>query len=96
MNTSVVVCVKDRFDTAPSCAGGGGVKLIQLLEQEFAARGMEVPVRPLFCFGRCKEGPNLRIAPGGAFFTHRTPESLEEVITAVAKVLEARESAPQA
>ncbi|MBF0628202.1 MAG: (2Fe-2S) ferredoxin domain-containing protein [Magnetococcales bacterium] len=85
MNTSVVVCIKDRVGAAPSCAQGGGVELANLLERELAP--LEVPVKRLLCFGRCNEGPNVRIAPGGAFFTRMDRERVGEVVEAVRAVL---------
>ncbi|MBF0192453.1 MAG: (2Fe-2S) ferredoxin domain-containing protein [Magnetococcales bacterium] len=83
MKTSIMVCVKERMGQASSCVQGGSLELIRLLEREFAAQGLSVPVKPLMCFGRCNEGPNMRIAPGGAFFTRMTPERLGEVVEAV-------------
>ncbi|NGZ06834.1 MAG: (2Fe-2S) ferredoxin domain-containing protein [Magnetococcales bacterium] len=92
MGTSVVVCIKDRFGSAASCAAGGGVALADLLEQELARQGLAVPVKRLLCFGRCNEGPNIRIAPGGAFFTAMSRERLPEVVAAVQAALAAETS----
>ena len=32
-------------------------------------RGLDIPVVRRECLGRCEEGPTMRIAPGGEFFT---------------------------
>ncbi|MEO5341542.1 MAG: (2Fe-2S) ferredoxin domain-containing protein [Magnetococcus sp. MYC-9] len=92
MNTTILVCIKDRVGSGPSCAQGGGVQLADSLAKEFAAQGIAVPVEPLTCFGRCHEGPNMRIAPGGAFFTHMTQERLGEVVQATKAALLAAEA----
>ncbi|MBF0212487.1 MAG: (2Fe-2S) ferredoxin domain-containing protein [Magnetococcales bacterium] len=91
MNVTVVVCVKERVGSDASCAGTGSVELANLLEQAFAARGWSVPVKRLMCFGRCNEGPNIRVAPGGAFFTRMNRERLDEVIEAVRVAMSATE-----
>jgi (2Fe-2S) ferredoxin len=48
-------------------------------------------VKRLMCFGRCNEGPNIRVAPGGAFFTRMNRERLDEVIEAVRVAMSATE-----
>jgi NADH:ubiquinone oxidoreductase subunit E len=82
MNTTVMVCVNERFSGRPSCGGSGGAQLADGLEHELSAQGLEVPVERVLCFGRCNEGPVMRIAPGGAFFTGMTQERLGEVVSA--------------
>lgn len=52
------------------------------LEQLLAEQGLDIPVKRILCFGRCKEGPVMRIAPGGRFFTGVTEERLAEVVVA--------------
>ncbi|MEO5347462.1 MAG: (2Fe-2S) ferredoxin domain-containing protein [Magnetococcus sp. YQC-9] len=83
MDLSIIVCVKQRFGSDVSCASGGGVELADRLEQELAQRGWSVPVKRLLCLGRCNEGPNIRIAPGGPFFTRMRDDRLHEVLTAL-------------
>lgn len=87
MNTTVLVCVKERYSDGPSCAGRGSLQLAESLRQELAAQDVAVPVEGLRCFGRCKDGPNMRIAPGGAFFTGMTQERLGEVVEAARAAL---------
>ena len=82
MKTTVVVCVKERFADRPSCGQRGGEQLADGLEKAFSGEGLAIPVERICCFGRCKEGPNVRIAPGGAFFTGMTQDRLDEVVTA--------------
>ncbi|MEO5363885.1 MAG: (2Fe-2S) ferredoxin domain-containing protein [Magnetococcus sp. DMHC-8] len=89
MKTTVIACIQERSAARPSCAGRGGVQLADRLEQALAAQGLAAPVERIACFGRCDEGPNLRIAPGGAFFTGMTPERLDEVVAAVRTALPA-------
>jgi NADH:ubiquinone oxidoreductase subunit E len=63
---TILVCVNRRLGHAkPSCAARGSEALAGALEA--AAAGTGVAVVRLKCFGRCAEGPNVRIE-GGPFF----------------------------
>jgi len=41
---------------------------------------LEVPVIRRECLGRCEEGPVMRIAPGGPFFTEIDEPGLAHII----------------
>ena len=82
MNTTVVVCVKERSAGRPSCGRRGGSQFADSLEGALAEQGLKVPVERILCFGRCNQGPVMRIAPGGAFFVGMTQERLGEVVAA--------------
>ena len=83
MTITVMVCVNERSSAQPSCAQRGGVQLADSLENVLAEYDLGVPVKRILCFGRCKEGPVMRIAPGGVFFVGMTRERLGEVVAAV-------------
>jgi NADH:ubiquinone oxidoreductase subunit E len=81
---TVLVCVNRRLGyDAPSCAGRGSEAIAEALEA--AAAGTRVTVTRLKCFGRCGEGPNVRIR-GGRFFRGAT---LEDVPAVISEALEA-------
>lgn len=64
----VVVCINRRANTnQPSCGMRGGVKLADHLEAEITKRGLPIVLERFHCLGRCEDGPNLRLAPGGNF-----------------------------
>ena len=44
------------------------------------AEGLTVPVVERVCLGKCEQGPVMRIAPGGKFFTEINETSLREII----------------
>lgn len=79
----VIVCVQERLGERPSCARGGGEELANSLDKIFVGQGLDVLVKRTFCFGRCKDGPNIKVAPGGDFYTAMTQERLNEVVSAV-------------
>ncbi len=65
---TLLICInrRPRIDQ-PSCAARDSERLAQALEQEIAARGLDICVERTVCMGRCAKGPTLRVAPGGAF-----------------------------
>ena len=66
----LVVCVNRRLGSGQrSCAGSGSLELIRRVEAMIAARGLDIPVVRRECLGRCEQGPVMRIAPAGPFFT---------------------------
>ena len=63
---TILVCINRRLGhDKPSCAARGSEALARALEA--AAAGTGLTVTRLKCFGRCAEGPNVRIH-GGRFF----------------------------
>ncbi|MBF0294578.1 MAG: (2Fe-2S) ferredoxin domain-containing protein [Magnetococcales bacterium] len=91
---TVVACIKERV-AGSSCAERGGVALADAVEQELARQGLPIGVKRILCLGQCEQGPNLRIAPGGAFFHRMTMDRLGEVVEAARAAYEtARDQAP--
>ena len=77
----LIVCVNERLGTGQrSCVGSGSLDLISRLESMIAAENLAVPVVRRECLGRCEEGPAMRIAPAGPFFTEIDDQSLELII----------------
>jgi hemerythrin-like metal-binding protein len=90
MQTIVRVCVQEHFANRPSCAQRGGEQLADALERRLAAHSLEVDVERMYCFGRCQEGPNMRIAPGNIFFSKMTQERLGEVVDRLCAIQQAK------
>lgn len=77
----VIVCINRRANpAAPSCATRGSVKLADRLEQEIALRGWPIKLERFPCLGRCDEGPNLKLVPGGHFICNTTPDKFENML----------------
>ena len=86
----VLVCVNRRVGAdTPSCAARGSEQLAERLAGLLAAAGLEVPVETLLCFGSCSRGPNVRIAPGGAFFHGVSDDDLPRLVACVAETVAA-------
>jgi (2Fe-2S) ferredoxin len=79
---TVIICVNHRSDhDKPSCSGRGSVAIAQALDAALSGSG--VSVTRIKCFGRCLEGPNLRIAPGGRFFRGVSLDDVPMVVAAL-------------
>ena len=78
----VIVCINHRANPAqPSCgARGGGEELAERLEKEIEAKGLNIRVERFSCLGFCKDGPVLKLSPGGRFVCEATPDKLEELL----------------
>ncbi|MBF0423851.1 MAG: (2Fe-2S) ferredoxin domain-containing protein [Magnetococcales bacterium] len=84
MTYKLIVCIKERFTNAPSCAGGGSVAMVKQLEQIIQRRGLKMEIEQIHCLGQCNQGPNMRIAPGKDMYHHVTPQDLEGIIDKLA------------
>ena len=77
----MIVCINERLGTGQrSCVGSGSLALIARLETMIAAAGLDVPIVRRECLGRCEEGPVMRIAPGGPFFTEIDEAVLDRIL----------------
>lgn len=84
----ILICVHTRLTAAkPSCGGRGGLRIAEMLEREIAEQRLDIAVERFKCFGRCEEGPNARLAPGGEFHCGLTPEQVPAVLAAARRFI---------
>lgn len=84
----LVVCVNQRLGRGQrSCVGSGNLDYIDRVEDEINRRGLDVPVVRRECLGRCEQGPVMRLAPGGRFFTEINAGSLESILLELERFL---------
>ncbi len=77
----LVVCINERLGSGQaSCVGRGNLGYIARMRGLIAAAGLDVTVVERECLGRCQEGPVMRIAPGGAFYTEIDESSLPRIL----------------
>ncbi len=80
----LVVCVNERLGSGQaSCVGRGNLGYIARMRQLIADAALDVSVVERVCLGRCEEGPVMRIAPGGDFFTQVDEQSLPRILAAL-------------
>jgi (2Fe-2S) ferredoxin len=84
----LVVCVNQRLGSGQrSCAGSGSLDLVARIESLIEAENIDVPIVRRECLGRCEEGPVMRIAPGGAFYTEIDETALELIVAELKRAL---------
>lgn len=77
----LVVCVNERLGTGQkSCVGSGNLDYITSIRQLIEDHGLNVPIIERACLGKCEQGPIMRIAPGGKFFTEINQSTLTTII----------------
>jgi len=77
----LVVCVNHRLGVAQkSCVGSGNLGYIESIRQLIEVNGLNVPIVERECLGKCEQGPIMRIAPGGRFFTEIDQSSLTTIV----------------
>jgi (2Fe-2S) ferredoxin len=80
----LIVCINERLGTGQrSCVGSGSLDLISQLEAMIAAERLDVPIVRRECLGRCEEGPVIRIAPAGPFFTNINEAALPGIFAEI-------------
>ena len=84
------MCVNERFTgNKPSCGGRGSQQLAVALEKALADAGAShISLQRIKCFGRCYEGPNIRLAPGGRFWRDVKIEDIDSIVAEVVKETE--------
>ena len=84
----LVVCVNRRLGAGKrSCAGSGSLALIARIEHMIEEQQLAIPVVRRECLGRCEEGPTMRIAPGGDFYTEIDEDSLGDIVSGLKQFL---------
>ncbi len=96
MNASpirLIVCVNERLGTGQrSCVGSGNLDYIESMRALIATRGLEVSIVERECLSKCEQGPVMRIAPGGKFFTEIDESTLTTIIDELELFIAARDS----
>ena len=77
--------------TRPSCAYRGSIELAAAIEKGLAERRMDLEIEHIHCLGHCRNGPTMRLAPGGKFFLGKTQEDAEAVLDDLEERLKKKE-----
>ncbi len=85
----LVVCVNERLGTGQrSCIGSGNRDYIADIRQQIKTHQLDVPIIERACLGKCEQGPVMRIAPGGRFYTEIDESKLDEIIAELNRLLD--------
>jgi (2Fe-2S) ferredoxin len=84
------VCINQSFGTGKhSCIGSSSLDIIAGQETMLAHEGLDVAITRCEYQGSCAEGPVMRIAPGGAFFTEINQPDLVRIIAVLKTFIDA-------
>ncbi|MDE6775899.1 MAG: NADH-quinone oxidoreductase subunit NuoF [Ruminococcus sp.] len=64
------------------CTSSGSVKIIEKLEEEFAAKGLteKVQIVKTGCFGLCERGPIMIVYPEGSFYSRVDVDEIPRIV----------------
>ncbi len=78
----IFVCTQGKAEGVTCCPGNGSLRVLQALEQELTAQGLddEVQVTTCGCLGLCDDGPVLITYPEGVWYHKVREEDVPEVV----------------
>lgn len=79
----IFVCTQQKPEGVPSCPANQSVSMLQALEQEIIAQGLDddVQLSTCGCLGLCDDGPVLIVYPGGTWYRHVHSEQVREIVS---------------
>ena len=86
LTKKLLVCTNFRANpNNPSCAARNSKQVFDALKRQFSEKNIAVEVEESPCMGYCNIGPNLRLAPNGAFFHGVSASKLAHLVKAAKK-----------
>ena len=78
----VFVCTQQKPEGVPSCPARGSLAVLDRLDREIAARGLnhDVQLTTCGCMGFCDEGPIMVVYPEGVWYRRVQPSDQSEII----------------
>jgi len=80
----VFVCTQEKPEGVPCCPANGSWGILQVLESELGAQGLdnEVQVSTCGCLGLCDDGPMMIVYPEGTWYRKVKAEDVREIVSA--------------
>ena len=77
------VCTQQKPEGVTSCAASGSFAVLDGLDRELQARGMdaEVQLTTSGCMGLCEEGPVMVVYPEGVWYRRVQKSDVAEIVT---------------
>lgn len=78
----VFICTQEKPEGVTSCPSSGSWRVVQVLERELAAQGLddEVQVTTCGCLGLCDDGPMMIVYPEGVWYHKLKEEDVPEIV----------------
>ncbi len=76
-------CTQQKPEGVPSCSGSGSLAVLEGLQREILARGLngEVQLTTTGCMGLCDEGPILVVYPEGVWYRRVQLSDVAEIVS---------------
>ncbi|MBZ5657743.1 MAG: methyltransferase domain-containing protein [Acidobacteriia bacterium] len=76
------VCTQQKPEGVPSCPASGAFAVLDALDREIQARGLnhEVQLTTCGCMGLCDEGPVMVVYPAGVWYRHMQGSDVSEIV----------------
>ena len=78
----IFVCGQQKPEGVPCCAARGSGPVLETLQREVNARGLEDEVQVTACgsLGLCEHGPSMLVYPEGIWYSGVTPADVPEIV----------------
>ncbi|MGD1214381.1 MAG: methyltransferase [Terriglobales bacterium] len=78
------VCTQQKPEGIPSCPASGSLAVLDALDREIQARGLDndVQLTTCGCMGLCDEGPVMVVYPAGVWYRRVQPSDVSEIVGA--------------
>ena len=78
------VCTQQKPEGVPSCPSGGSLAVLDALDREIQARGLnrDVQLTTCGCMGLCDEGPVMVVYPPGTWYRRVQASDVSEIVGA--------------
>jgi (2Fe-2S) ferredoxin/predicted O-methyltransferase YrrM len=79
----IFVCTQQKAEGVTSCPGNRSLQMLQTLQQEIGAQGLddEVQVSTCGCLGLCDDGPIMIVYPEGTWYRRVQSEDVREIVS---------------
>ena len=76
------VCTQQKPEGIPSCPANGSFAVLDALDREIQARGLnhDVQLTTCGCMGLCDEGPVMVVYPAGVWYRRVQPSDVSEIV----------------
>ena len=76
------VCTQQKPEGVPSCPASGSFAVLDALDREVRARGLnqDVQLTTCGCMGLCDEGPVMVVYPAGVWYRRVQPSDVSEIV----------------
>ena len=78
----IFICTQQKPEGVPSCPASGSFAVLDALDREIQARGLnkDVQLTTCGCMGLCDEGPVMVVYPAGVWYRRVQPADVSEIV----------------